>query len=53
MPYAADVHALLWATSALIQCLAVLLAWHGGTVADLDQNVVADFDEQLGYTMTL
>ncbi|WP_220454061.1 tyrosine-type recombinase/integrase [Nocardioides immobilis] len=29
------------------------MAWHGGTVADLSQQVVTEFDEQLGQTMQL
>ncbi|MDP3892082.1 hypothetical protein, partial [Nocardioides sp.] len=39
-----------WVNTVLHECLAVLLAWHGGRVADLDEQVVADFDQQLGQT---
>ena len=42
-----------WVDTVLHECLAVLLAWHGGTVTDLSPDVVAQFDEQLGQTMTL
>lgn len=42
-----------WVETVLGECLAVLLAWHGGAVADLDPRVVAEFDEQLGQTMQL
>jgi len=43
----------VWVDTVLGECLAVLLAWHGGTVVDLSQDVVAEFDEQLGHTMQL
>lgn len=43
----------LWVETVLGECLAVLLAWHGGTIADLSQEVVAEFDEQLDHTMQL
>jgi hypothetical protein len=42
-----------WVDTVIGECLAVLLAWHGGTVADLSTDVVAQFDEQLGQTMSL
>ncbi len=42
-----------WVDTVLGECLAVLLAWHGGTVTDLTQDVVAEFDMQLGQTTTL
>jgi len=42
-----------WVDTVIGECLAVLLAWHGGTVADLSTDVVVQFDEQLGQTMTL
>ncbi|RHW23247.1 integrase [Nocardioides immobilis] len=42
-----------WVETVLGDCLAVLLAWHGGAVADLNQQVFAEFDEQLGQTMQL
>ncbi|RHW24507.1 integrase [Nocardioides immobilis] len=42
-----------WVDTVLGECLAVLLAWHGGTIADLSQQIVAEFDEQLGQTMQL
>ncbi|GAB3864153.1 hypothetical protein GCM10028801_32980 [Nocardioides maradonensis] len=30
-----------------------MLAWHGGTVTDLNADVVAEFDQQLDFTMHL
>jgi site-specific recombinase XerD len=42
-----------WVDTVLGECLAVILAWHGGVVADLNEQVVAEFDEQLGQTMQL
>ncbi len=42
-----------WVDTVLGECLAVILAWHGGAVADLSEQVFADFDEQLGHTMQL
>ena len=44
---------LAWVDTVLGECLAVVLAWHGGTVTDLSQQVVTEFDEQLGQTMQL
>lgn len=35
------------------ECLAVVLAWHGGAVAGLNEQVFTEFDEQLGQTMQL
>jgi site-specific recombinase XerD len=42
-----------WVNTVLHECLAVMLAWHGGTVGDLNQRVVDEFDEQLTQTMHL
>lgn len=42
-----------WVDTVLGECLAILLAWHGGTLADLSEEVVAEFDEQLSQTMQL
>ena len=42
-----------WVDTVLHECLAVLLAWHGGMVADLNQGVVEEFDEQLAQTTQL
>jgi len=42
-----------WVNTVLHECLAVLLAWHGGTTADLNQHVVEDFDKQLAHSMQL
>jgi len=42
-----------WVNTVLHECLAVILAWHGGTVDDLNQDVVEEFDEQLAQTMHL
>lgn len=42
-----------WVDTVLGECLAVILAWHGGAVADLNEQVFTEFDEQLGQTMQL
>ncbi len=42
-----------WVDTVLHECLAVLLAWHGGRIADLNQKVVEEFDHQLSQTMQL
>ncbi len=42
-----------WVNTVLHECLAVLLAWHGGTVADLDEQVIEEFDHQLAQSMQL
>jgi site-specific recombinase XerD len=33
------------------ECLAVILAWHGGTVHDLSPEVIDAFDDELGHAM--
>jgi len=42
-----------WVDTVLHECLAVLLAWHGGALADLSEEAVAEFDQQLAQTMQL
>jgi integrase len=42
-----------WVDTVLHECLAVLLAWHGGSLADLSQEAVTEFDDQLAQTMQL
>jgi site-specific recombinase XerD len=42
-----------WVDTVLGECLAIVLAWRGGTVADLSQEVIAEFDEQLAQMMQL
>ena len=42
-----------WVNTVLHECLAALLAWHGGTIADLSEQVVEEFDQQLAQTMQL
>jgi len=42
-----------WVNTVLHECLAVLLAWRGGQVDDLDEQVVEEFDQQLAQTMQL
>ena len=42
-----------WVDTVLDECLAVVLAWHGGEVTDLSEQVFTEFDEQLGQTMQL
>ena len=36
-----------WVETVLGECLAVLLAWHGGLVADLTREVIEEFDAAL------
>jgi integrase len=40
-----------WADTVLGECLAVILAWHGGTVHDLSREVIDAFDDGLGHSM--
>jgi len=42
-----------WVDTVLQECLAVILAWHGGTVHDLTSDVVDAFDDALDHTMQL
>jgi integrase len=42
-----------WTETVLGECLAVLLAWHGGQVADLTSEVVDAFDAELAACMTI
>ena len=42
-----------WVETVLGECLAVLLAWHGGQVADLSSEVVDAFDAELVACMTI
>jgi hypothetical protein len=42
-----------WVDTVLHECLAVLLACHGGTIADLGEQVVEEFDHQLAQSMHL
>ena len=42
-----------WVETVLGECLAVLLAWHGGQVADLSSQVVDAFDAELAACMTI
>lgn len=40
-----------WVDTVLGECLAVILAWHGGTVRDLTRDVIDAFDDELGLSM--
>ena len=42
-----------WVETVLGECLAVLLAWHGGQVAGLSSEVVDAFDAELAACMTI
>jgi integrase len=42
-----------WVETVLGECLAVLLAWHGGSVTDLTAEAVDAFDAGLGSSMTM
>ena len=42
-----------WVETVLGECLAVLLAWHGGQVAGLSSQVVDAFDAELAACMTI
>jgi integrase len=42
-----------WVETVLGECLAVLLAWHGGRVADLSSQIVDAFDAELAACMTI
>jgi integrase len=42
-----------WVETVLGECLAVLLAWHGGRVADLSSQIVDAFDADLAACMTI
>jgi len=42
-----------WTETVLGECLAVLLAWHGGQVADLSTAVVDAFDIEVAACMTI
>lgn len=42
-----------WVETVLGECLAVLLAWHGGLVAGLSSQVVDAFDTELAACMTI
>jgi integrase len=42
-----------WVETVPGECLAVLLAWHGGRVADLTSQVVEEFDAGLSACMTI
>ena len=42
-----------WTETVLGECLAVLLAWHGGQVADLTSEIVDAFDTELAACMTI
>jgi integrase len=42
-----------WVETVLGECLAVLLAWHGGMVADLSSQVIDAFDAELTACMTI
>ncbi len=42
-----------WVETVLGECLAVVLAWRGGTVRDLTREVVDAFDDELGRSMRL
>ena len=42
-----------WVETVLGECLAVLLAWHGGRVADLSSQIVDAFDTELAACMTI
>jgi integrase len=40
-----------WVDTVLAECLAVIVAWHGGTVHDLSREVIDAFDDELGHSM--
>lgn len=40
-----------WVDTVLGECLAVILAWHGGTAHDLSHEVIDAFDDELGHTV--
>jgi integrase len=42
-----------WVETVLGECLAVLLAWHGGMVTDLSSQVIDTFDAELAACMTI
>ena len=42
-----------WAETVLCECMAVLLAWHGGQVAGLTTEIVDTFDAQLAACATM
>jgi hypothetical protein len=42
-----------WVQTVLGECLAVVLAWHGGQVADLTSEIVDAFDAELASCMTI
>jgi integrase len=42
-----------WVETVLGECLAVLLAWHGGRAADLTAEAVDAFDAELASSMTM
>ncbi|HKG49253.1 MAG TPA: hypothetical protein VKB14_02330, partial [Actinomycetales bacterium] len=42
-----------WVDTVLHECLAVLLAWHGGTLADLTADAVDRFESELVESMRL
>jgi len=42
-----------WVETVLHECLAVLLAWHGGAVSQLNAEVMEAFDVALGQTPTI
>ena len=42
-----------WVQTVLGECLAVILAWHGGVVADITSTVIDDFDATLHQTATI
>ena len=42
-----------WVETVLGECLAVLLAWHGGQVADLSSQIIDAFDTELAACMTI
>jgi hypothetical protein len=42
-----------WVETVLGECLAVLLAWHGGQVAGLSSQIVDTFDTELAACMTI
>ncbi len=42
-----------WVETVLGECLAVLLAWHGGSVSGLANDIVDDFDAALAATQSI
>jgi integrase len=42
-----------WTETVLGECLAVMLAWHGGQVADLTSEIVDAFDTELATSMMI